>query len=224
LLFDLDNTLWDFETNAREAIHDIFTELDLAQKIPDFELFYHRYKAHNHRLWAEYDAGKLKKEALRSLRFHFALQDFGVDDYAMATCYGERYIALCPKKTALFPDTISTLDYLAPNYAMAIITNGFAEVQHVKIAACGLDKYFPRIFVSEEAGCRKPHAGIFHAAVTAFHCAKKNALMIGDHWHNDVEGARHYGIDQAYYNPRRTPHARKPTYEIQRLEELRTFL
>ncbi|MDR1405668.1 MAG: YjjG family noncanonical pyrimidine nucleotidase [Prevotellaceae bacterium] len=224
LLFDLDNTLWDFETNAREAIRDVLTEQHLMRQIADFDAFYDCYEIHNQRLWTEYEAGSLNKEDLRTLRFHFALQAFGINDHEQARHCGERYIALCPKKTALFPDTLGTLDCLWPKYDMAIITNGFAEVQHVKIAACGLDKYFQRIFISEETGCPKPHAGIFHAALTAFHCAKKNALMIGDNWKNDVEGAKRYGIDQVYYNPRGNPRRRKPTFEIRRLEQLKAFL
>ena len=224
LLFDLDNTLWDFETNARATILDIFTKRHLMQRIVDFDEFYGCYEMHNHCLWMEYEAGNLKKEDLRTLRFHFALQDFGIDDYELAKCCGENYIALCPKQTALFPDAVTTLDYLLPKYSMAIITNGFSEVQHVKIATCGLDKYFRRIFISEEVGYQKPHAGIFHAAVTAFHNSKSTALMIGDNWENDIEGAKRYGIDQVYYNPRHTPHDGKPTFEIERLEQLKKFL
>jgi putative hydrolase of the HAD superfamily len=224
LLFDLDNTLWDFETNAREAIRDILTEQNLMQKIVAFDEFYCRYEKHNNRLWTEYEAGNLKKEDLRTLRFHLALQEFGVHDYELARHCGENYIALCPKKTALFPDTIATLDYLLPKYTMAIITNGFSEVQHVKIAACGLDKYFQRVFISEEVGYQKPHAGIFHAAVTAFHNTKKTALMIGDNWENDIAGAKKYGIGQVYYNPRRMHCDGKPTFEIERLEQLKGFL
>ncbi|MDR0581567.1 MAG: YjjG family noncanonical pyrimidine nucleotidase [Prevotellaceae bacterium] len=224
LLFDLDNTLWDFETNARAAIRDMLAEQNLTRILAEFDEFYCCYEMHNHRLWMEYEAGNLKKEDLRTLRFHFALQAFGVDSYELARHCGEQYIALCPKKTALFPHTLTTLDYLRPKYNMAIITNGFSEVQHVKIAACGLDKYFQRIFISEEVGCPKPGSGIFHAAVTAFHSTKKAALMIGDNWENDIAGAKKYGIDQVYYNPRRIPHDRKPTFEIERIEQLKAFL
>ncbi len=109
-------------------------------------------------------------------------------------------------------------------FILAIITNGFAEIQHVKLAACGLSSYFKRVFISEEVGRPKPHPGIFHAAVTAFHASKKNTLMIGDNWENDIVGAKRYGIGQVYFNPHATPHAGTPTYEIQRLEQLTAFL
>jgi len=97
-------------------------------------------------------------------------------------------------------------------------------VQHVKIAACGLDNYFQRLFISEEVGCQKPHPGIFHAAVTAFNAPKKSVLMIGDNWDNDIAGAQNYGIHQVYYNPKHLLHDRPPTFDIERLEELLNFL
>jgi putative hydrolase of the HAD superfamily len=224
LLFDLDHTLWDLETNAKAAVHDIFTELKLGQQISNFDLFYDTYKVHNQRLWLEYEQGNLKKERLRTLRFHLTLTDFGVNNLEQAAYFGEKYIRLCPTKTALFPDALKTLDYLQPKYQLAIVTNGFAEVQQVKMAACGLDKYFQRLFISEQVGRPKPHPDIFHAAVTAFHASKKSSLMIGDNWHNDIEGAQKYGIDQVFYNPNLLPHPGKPTFEISRLEELIGFL
>jgi len=224
LLFDLDHTLWDFETNAREAIHDIFTELHLPERIADFEQFYHTYETHNHRLWAEYEQGRLKKEELRTLRFHLTLKDFGIDDYATAQYFGKTYVELSPRKTALFPGVRETLDYLQPTYEMAIITNGFSEVQHVKIAACGLDSYFERLFISDQIGHAKPDARIFHAAVTAFNRKKKEVLMIGDNWENDILGAKQYGIDQVFFNPNKAPHEGQATYEISAMEELRKIV
>lgn len=224
LLFDLDNTLWDFETNARAAIHEIFSKLRLSEKITDFDKFYDTYEMYNHRLWCEYEQGRLKKEELRVLRFHLALKDFGVDDYAMAQHIGETYIALSPRKTALFPGVIEVLDYLQPKYEMAIITNGFSEVQQVKLAACGLNKYFERYFISDQIGHAKPHPRIFHAAVTAFNVSKKSVLMIGDNWENDIAGAKQYGMDQVFFNPKKLPHEGKPTYEISAIGELRKFL
>jgi len=224
LLFDLDHTLWDFEANSYAAILDIFTELKLNERISDFELFYNNYEKHNHRLWAEYEAGNLKKEQLRTLRFHLTLKDFGINDSDMANYFGETYITLSPKKTALFAGVKKTLDYLQPNYEMAIVTNGFPEVQHIKIASCGLDKYFKRLFISEQVGYPKPRPEIFHAAVTAFNVAKKHCLMIGDNWDSDIEGAKKYGIDQVFFNPKKNLTQGKSTYEINSIEELTSFL
>ncbi len=224
LFFDLDHTLWDFNTNAREAIYDAFLGFGFQELKIDYNAFYETYVKHNHRLWDEYEAGNLKKEVLRSLRFHLTFKDFGINDYTLAERFGEAYITLCPKKTALFPGVMELLDYLQPNYRMAIITNGFAEVQQVKLAACGLTPYFERVFVSELIGYPKPRPEIFHAAVSAFHAKKKECLMIGDNPDNDIAGAREYGIDQVFFNPCKAPHKIMTTYEVASMEELRGLL
>jgi putative hydrolase of the HAD superfamily len=58
LFFDLDHTLWDFETNAKESLLDVFATLALKERgVPDFDSFFNRYSYHNHRLWEKYTRG-----------------------------------------------------------------------------------------------------------------------------------------------------------------------
>ena len=224
LFFDLDHTLWDFETNAKEAIRDIYVDFGLSEKISDYDAFYVAYNKYNTLLWAEYEAGNLKKEQLRSLRFHLTLKDFGINDFDLSKRFGEAYVQLCPKKTALFPGVIDLLEYLQRHYKMAIITNGFSEVQQVKLSRCGLAPYFDRVFISELVGYQKPRPEIFHAAITAFQAKKKECLMIGDNPENDIAGARNYGIDQVFFNPDKKPHNVQSTYEIAEIKELKNIL
>ncbi len=224
LFFDLDHTLWDFDANARDCIYELF-KLYKLDKYADFECFFETYEKHNKRLWAEYEGGNLKKEALRALRFHLTLKDFGLDDYAFAEQFGLAYIQGCPLKTKLFPHTVELLEYLQPRYRMAIISNGFPEVQDVKLRSCGIDGYFEKVFTSELVGYQKPRPEIFHAATTAFNAKKKHCLMIGDSWANDITGARNYGMDHVFFNPSGTPSAGPaPTFEIRSLKELFSIL
>ena len=220
IFFDLDHTLWDFDTNAYDCIKELFEEYRL-QQVAVFEDFFASYEKHNKRLWAEYEAGNLRKESLRSLRFYLTMKDFGVNDHDLAERFGLAYINRCPLKTNLFPYTTALLDYLRPKYRLAIISNGFPEVQDIKLKSCGLTPYFDKVFTSEAVGYQKPRPEIFHAATTAFHAKKKHCLMIGDSWENDISGARNYGIDQVYFNPKQeTREGRKATYEIASLKEL----
>lgn len=224
IFFDLDHTLWDFDSNAHDCIKELFEEYGL-QQTTGFEQFFTAYEKHNNRLWAEYEAGNLRKEVLRSLRFHLTMKDFGINDYDLAERFGWAYVDRCPRKTNLFPHAIALLDYLRPKYRMAIISNGFPEVQDIKLKSCGIANYFDRIFISEVVGYQKPRPEIFHAAATAFNASKKHCLMIGDSWENDILGARNYGIDQVYFNPKQQgPEGRKATYEIASLKELMEIL
>jgi len=224
IFFDLDHTLWDFDTNAYECIKELFEEYKLWQST-DFEQFYTTYEKHNKRLWAEYEAGNLRKDDLRSLRFYLTMKDFGVNDHDLAERFGWAYTTRCPLKTNLFPHTKEVLEYLRRRYRMAIISNGFPEVQDVKLKTCGIVDYFDKVFTSEAVGYQKPRPEIFHAATTAFHAQKKHCLMIGDSWEHDILGARNYGIDQVYFNPKQqVVEGRKASYEIRALEELMGIL
>ena len=77
LFFDLDHTLWDFETNSKQTLADLYTINALQERnIPDFELFFERYSFHNHRLWDRYTKGFIKQDELRWKRMWLALLDF----------------------------------------------------------------------------------------------------------------------------------------------------
>src|SRR5258707_683394 len=66
LFFELDHTLWDFETNAKEVMYELYGLNGLAAKgITDFDHFFERYSYHNNRLWDRYTKGFIKQEELR---------------------------------------------------------------------------------------------------------------------------------------------------------------
>jgi len=220
-LFDLDRTLWDFETNAHHAIITLLSDFQLDKKIDDPEAFYRLYTAHNHRLWEQYEKGLLSQTVLRSLRFEVTLQEFGINDKEMATKFGEAYLEKMPTCTALMPHVKEVLERLsAKGCQMGIISNGFKQVQYTKLERSGIRHYFHRIFISEEVGVHKPHPEIFRAAVTAFNAKKSHCLMIGDDFAKDIEGAQIFGIDQFFYNYLHIPCDGGPTYESDSLLDL----
>ena len=98
-------------------------------------------------------------------RFHITLLEFGIDDRAFAGRFAADYLHMSPRKKALFPNVIEVLEYLQKKYILHIITNGFEEVQEIKIKANELDKYFTTITTSEEAGSKKPEKKIFKFAL-----------------------------------------------------------
>jgi len=213
-LFDLDRTLWDFETNAHDAIVTLLSNFKLHTRIGDFEKFYRLYTAHNHRLWDEYEKGLLTQTVLRSLRFDVTLQEFGIKDSDLAFTFGEAYLEMVPTCTALMPHAKEVLEHLyAKGCLMAILSNGFKQVQYTKLERSGLRRYFRHIFISEEIGVHKPHPEIFRAALNAFNAPKSDCLMVGDDFHKDIEGAQVFGIDQFFYNPHCIPCSGGPTYE-----------
>ena len=107
---------------------------------------------------------------------------------------------------------------------MFLLTNGFKEVQDIKIKTTGLDAYFDHMFTSDEIGYQKPHRKIFEHAIKSVNAKKAQSLMIGDDLKIDIDGARKFGIDQVYFNPQKTKHQGNCTFEITQLSDLMLFL
>ena len=88
-----------------------------------------------------------------------------------------------------------------------------------------IDGYFRKVVLSDDIGVLKPHAPIFHFALSATQSYLEDSLMVGDNWENDVAGAYGVGMHQAFFDVEgRSELPFKPTYHIKDLKELLTFL
>lgn len=223
VFFDLDRTLWDFETNSHDTLVDMFSYFNLDKYFSNAEDYVETFKKFNLLLWDEYHRGKIAKEMLRHQRFYRTLKSGGLDSHDLAEQLDNFYIAECPKHSALMPHTIEVLDYLKEkNYGLHIITNGFNEMQFIKIKDSGLSGYFDSVTTSEIACSMKPHARTFEYAQYPLDTKKRKCLMVGDDWENDIVGAKKFGWDQVFYDPMRLNMDKpfRPTYEIFDLLEL----
>lgn len=225
IFLDLDRTLWDFEKSAAQTFEEIFDKYKLQSKgVPTVEAFTATYKKHNDILWAMYRDGEIIKEVLSVKRWFLTMEEFGILDGELAALIAEDYITLSPLKVNLFPYTHEILSYLKGKYTLHLITNGFEEVQTVKIDASDLRKYFTEIITSEMAGCKKPNPRIFEFAMNKAEAVAENSMMIGDDLRVDILGAKGVDIDQIYVNYDSEPHSEKISYEINHLKEIEEIL
>lgn len=186
----MDNTLWDFEKNSREALSHLYLEHDLAAKCGvDFMEFINTYEAINHDLWHKYSLQLTTKAELRYQRFYKTFSEYGYEDLELAHHWAEEYLKLSPYKTHLIDGTVETLDYLKNNYVLHVITNGFKEVQHIKLDRCNLKPYFNQIIISEDHGFNKPDIKIFQLAEKLTNSSHLECVMIGDNYDTDIFGA-----------------------------------
>ncbi|MGM0648548.1 MAG: YjjG family noncanonical pyrimidine nucleotidase [Bacteroidota bacterium] len=225
IFIDLDRTLWDFETNARDTLKDIFDMHELSrEKGVSFDKFLQTYQSVNHQLWEIYRQGKIIKSYLSVERFRKTLDLLGLDE-GKASQIASAYLEWSPQKTKLFPGVIETLDYLKPAYSMYIVTNGFNEVQFKKIANSGLSSYFTKVITSDNAGHKKPDLDFFHYAFHETGVQAAETLMIGDDYEVDIEGAQRAGMDQVFVNyEKREIAGTAPTHEVQHFSELQKIL
>jgi putative hydrolase of the HAD superfamily len=224
LFFDLDRTLWDFDASSHHTFIDLFTHYRLTERnIPSVEEFLKVYNKFNEYYWDLYRKGLMEKAVLRGIRFGETLKTFGVDDPVLAEEISEDYLYRSPRNVFLFPNTIETLDYLYGRTDIHLITNGFEEVQTIKLDASGLRPYFTSIVTSEEAGVKKPDPAIFEFALQRAGALASESLMVGDDLEVDIIGAANVGMDQVFFNPERIEHAALPTIEIFDLKELTAY-
>lgn len=226
LFFDLDHTLWDFETNSKETIQELYLTHRLADLgIVDFDGFYDTYSAHNHRLWDRYTKGFIKQEELRWKRVYLSLLDFKVADEPLAKAMAQSYLEILPNKTHLFPYTIDILTYLKQKgYQMHLITNGFESVQFKKIKNSGIDSYFTEVITSEASNSLKPHKAIFEYALKNTNAKIAESIMIGDNESADIQGGINIGMDTIFVNHIQVVPTVPATYTITHLKELETIL
>ena len=226
LFFDLDHTLWDFETNSKETIQELYTTHRLAELgIVDFDGFYSTYSAHNHRLWDRYTKGFIKQEELRWKRVYLSLLDFKVANEPLAKEMSQAYLEILPNKKHLFPYTIEILEYLKQkDYKMHLITNGFESVQFKKIKNSGLADYFIEVITSEASNSLKPHTDIFEYALRNAKATVAESIMIGDNESADIQGGINIGMDTIFVNHIQAIPTIPATYTITHLKELETIL
>lgn len=249
-LIDLDRTLWNFDLNSENAITMLVRQrADLLERViqceggdipagcPDREAqalhrFFLHYDVLNHLLWAAYERGELSKDDLRWRRFHDTFLDYGIDDIDFAKEFGEKYLVQMTHERELMPGAMQMLRNIRTfGGRMSIVSNGFKEVQYLKLARAGISEFFSDVIVSEEVGVHKPSPEIFAVALErlsgidrnsrGWKEAKRQTLMIGDDLANDIEGAQIFGIDQYFYNHKGVEGPSGATYEY---PDLNAFL
>lgn len=226
LFFDLDHTLWDFDRNSNDTLRELYTDFQFSERFGFTESeWLNTFLKVNHELWSLYNVGKIQRDEIRERRFDMVLDALSAPTTERPADLSEIYLMRCPQKPHTMPHTHATLDYLRDkNYQLHIITNGFDDVQAIKMKAANLEGYFDVIVTSETSGHKKPSPEIFHFAAQQAKAKLADSLMIGDNLETDIGGAKAVAMDQVFYNPHKNSHTERPTYEIACLSELQSLL
>ncbi len=201
IFFDLDHTLWDFDTNSTLTLKELYQKFNLSDRIASDEDFVTQYKRINEYYWSLYRVDRITKDELRTIRFAKTFEHFGFSDTQLTETISDDYVANCPYKPNLMPGCMEVLEYLSGKYKLHIITNGFQEIQGIKLGESGIADFFTHVISSEEVQKRKPDPIIFDHAAGLTNSLGQQNLMIGDHYEADVLGARSVGWHAIHYDP-----------------------
>ncbi len=221
VFFDLDHTLWDFDRNSALAFERVFHKHKIEVSLTDF---LKEYEPINLVYWKKFREETVTKEHLRRGRLTDTFDIFRLQ-FPVETidALASTYIEELPVDNHLFLDTIEVLEYLSKKYNLHIITNGFEEVQHLKLQNSGIKKYFSTVTTSEEVGLKKPNPVIFEIALKKASVSPHTSIMIGDSFEADIIGAKNAGMKTLFFNYRKEI-LTENYFVINELSEIKNFL
>lgn len=196
LMFDLDDTLYDFSGNWEQALAKTFCENPLTGGLDQrsaVAAFNHYSTLH----WTLVHTGAITFDEYRFKRLSSALADFeislGREEFRdFNACFIENNLQLISPNDGL----VRQMAGWAERYRLGIITNGPADLAGEKVKRLGLDGLIPEenIVVSERTGFAKPQLEIFRYGLDKLGVGSHEAIFIGDSWVDDVEGAIDAGM------------------------------
>ena len=222
LLFDADETLFDFKMAEKQAFLRALEEYKLdVDKEESLKL----YSQINKHIWEEFERGEITADRLRVGRFERFSKKIKIDFDAVS--FSKAYAKFLGEGAYLFDDSVEVIDYLSKKYKLALVTNGLKDVQKSRISKTPLKDYFQELIISDEIKISKPDPRIFDYALDKLdHMDKSKVLMIGDSLTSDMQGGINAGIDTCWYNPNHLENKSglNLTYEIHSLNELKEIL
>lgn len=230
ILWDVDQTLLDFNKSQKWALHESFRSF--GREITDETVSL--YAKINDSYWKRHELGEITKEALLTGRFESLFGELSITDIPV-----KEFAALYQKAlgSVFFfrDDSFRLCSKLKGQIRQYVITNGVSSTQRNKLRLSGLDKIMDGIFISEEMGHPKPSPLYFEKCfqqIPGFQ--KEKAIIVGDSLSSDIKGANNVGVSCCWYNPEGNPEGcpqgKKNTaglkidYEIRNLWELEEIL
>ena len=214
ILFDADETLFHFDNFA--GLKHMFAQHSISFEQSDFD----EYQVVNKQLWVDYQNGQISAEQLQTRRFTRWSERLAISTKELNKQFLDAMADIC--KT--LPGAVELVTHLHANKVkMGIITNGFAQLQTVRLERTGFQPYFSPVVISELVGVAKPHPSIFQYALEQMGSPDKNqVLMVGDTLESDILGGNNFGFDTCWLNRHNKTHTEeiRPTYQVNSLIEL----
>ena len=217
VLFDLDDTLFDFHKAEKIALTKTLVHFGIDPTEETLALYSTINAAH----WKRLELGEISREEVKVGRYRELFETIGVEcDPVKATAYYESMLAI---GHYFMPGAPELLGELYRKYRLYIVSNGTAKVQEGRIGSSGITKYMDGIFISQILGANKPDKQCFDicfAEIPDFSLSE--TVIIGDSLSSDIKGGINAGITTVWFNPKGIENDSdiKPDYTINELSEV----
>ena len=242
VLWDLDNTLLDFDVAEWEALSTDFREFGLGEFTKEM---LQEYMVINRRRWQALERGEMEKQEVLEGRFREFFALLGMDT-SIAAAFNDRYQVLLGETICFRDNSYELLAGYKGKILQCMASNGTKKAHTGKLGNSGFDKIFDLKFISEEIGAEKPSVDFFtpcfaeidkwlkeHESDLPYSEGKylgpikqDEMIIIGDSLTSDILGGNNAGIKCCWYNPKGLPLDRdvRIDYEIKNLQEIKEIL
>lgn len=196
VIFDLDDTLLDFQAAEQASLTTILTRY----RVPDLAVAKRIYLAHNQQVWQQIEHGADRDQLLdQRFKIVFAKLGITVDGPKVQHQYND----LLGQGFQVLPGVAPMLTKLrTAGLVLLIGTNGVQDTQIKRLVGSGLANQFDHVFISETVGFAKPDRRFFDAIFATYpDLSPKNTVMVGDSLASDIAGATNVGLPSIWFNP-----------------------
>lgn len=197
ITFDLDHTLWNPDRALQRG--EAASYQWLTEQVPAFAQQFspEDFMGLRKQVWEQQPALRHRVSDLRRAATQLALQQIGIRE-KNATAFAQAAFEVFwarRQEVDVFEETTALLQTLSQHYVLGAISNGNASLQ-----AVGLAHYFQFQLAADHFSQGKPAPDMFLAALQKAGVAAQEALHIGDHPRDDIQGAQAVGMKTLWVN------------------------
>ncbi len=222
VILDFDDTLVDFKASEEECLKKLYEKYAIETTQENLDI----YKKANRQLWAEFEAGKIKKNIIEKHRFRDLLKAFSIPNVT-SDQLNKEYLGFLKNSAILYDGVEEFLVDIEEHATLCIITNGIDYVQKSRIKISGLSEFFDGFFTSEKMGVSKPDKRAFLTPLKTLGIENlKNVLVVGDNLNSDIKGAINSGLDSCWFNSQNIENTTKitPKFIARDFTELKSII
>ncbi|MDN3956004.1 YjjG family noncanonical pyrimidine nucleotidase [Sporolactobacillus laevolacticus] len=221
LLFDADNTLFDYDQAETVALEQTLSQFGHTYS----DELRTAYRKINQMLWDQLEAKQITVKELQTKRFKLLFSDLGFEENAED--FNAYYLNVLANSVPLIDGAEELCKHLSKYCRLAIVTNGISKTQHGRFEQSTIKDFFTHLFISGEIGLQKPQFEYFDYVFDAMQITDKSkVLMVGDSLAADIIGGKNAGIATCWYNPTGKVNDKKihADFVINRLDQLNPII
>ncbi len=197
ITLDLDNTLWDVDSIIIKA--EAMLKAWLLENVPDSLAHYQpdnlnrlRQEVFARHTQQSHDLSFMRTQILFEIMRQTGLSD--ADARLQAKAAFDVFFE-GRNQVVLFEGALEMLQSLSREFDIIALTNGNANINKT-----GLADFFSGAYSAADVGNKKPHPAMFEAPLSAMRLKPEQAIHIGDHLVDDIQGADRVGMHSIWVN------------------------